>query len=119
MDSQKFINIILQDTFTREDAVRRLRVLRIILEQKFFTQSKDSSLLQSRDISPDDYKIVQSWLSLSPDLFNHINIYKVLNNISNSLDKLPDIIFYVASEINDPLYLAKITQWVREFIAPC
>ncbi len=118
MDNKKIIDIILQDTYTKADAIRRLRILRMMLETKLFSQeSSIDQKIKNLNISDEDASIVKNWLQKCDSLFNQENVYKLLNNISISIDKLPNIIFYIAQNIQDPKYLSKITAWVREFVS--
>lgn len=119
MDTQNFLDIILENTFTKADVIRRLRVLRMILEHTLFSPNPNAKqYIESLHVAASDVDIVNIWIAKTTLKFSQDNLYKALKKISDDVDKIPNIIFYIASEIKDPTYLEKITTWVRTYIEP-
>lgn len=119
MDAQKIIAIIVQNTYTKESLIRRLRIFRILLEKRFFRFSQNTDMnLKDLNIDMDDRNAVANWLEKTSYMFDQRNIYTLLKKISKDIEKLPNIIFYIACIIEDPQYLQKISAWVRTNIAP-
>jgi len=118
MDEIQLLDTVLASTFVKADVLRRLRIVREYLEQRFFTpgEKKDlSDYFVVHHVSVDDQVVIKSWDGGFFKSFNKENAYDFLDKMSKRVNVLPTVNMYVPIVL-DAGQTAKIGQWMRENI---
>ncbi|KKR80568.1 MAG: hypothetical protein UU73_C0007G0023 [Candidatus Daviesbacteria bacterium GW2011_GWA1_41_61] len=93
---QQLLNLILTSTFTRVQALRRLRTLREVVIRKFFSQANTPSL---KEASGEE----AGWISSLPaDFFkgfNDKNIYQLFNTIEEEIKNIRPLTIFVPVDL--------------------
>jgi len=103
---------------TKADAVKRVRILKEFLENKFF-KNKSLNLekfLKSLKASEYDIEAMKQLPAQFYASFNKNNAYPIIRKISKALDKLETIHLYVPVELTEG-ELFKIGSWFKKNVA--
>jgi len=100
MTSDQILDKILETAYVKADLLRRIRVIREHLEQKFFAQDKTKKV----EISPEDETLAGE--------FTKDNTYAYLNAINERVKTLPMVNIYVPIDV-DAAQSTTVGQWVR------
>lgn len=115
MDETQLLDTILVSTYVKADVLRRLRIVREYLEQRFFTPGEKKDLpgfLTSESIPIEEQTLITGWGSEFFKSFNKENAYDYLQHMTDRVKDLPTVNMYVPIEL-DRGQTVKIGQWVR------
>jgi len=115
MDDTQLLDTILASTYVKADVLRRLRIVREYLEQRFFTPGGKKDLpgfLTDQQISTDEQAVITGWGDEFFKSFNKENAYDYLERMMTRVKDLPSVNIYVPIEL-DSGQTVKIGLWVR------
>lgn len=96
----QLLDQILAQTYTKEQALIRLHVLRDLVLVKLFGKEKAASFNKTGHHSPMQQT---SWIvSLGPDIYKHFNrknVYKIFNTLEEEITKIQPLVVYLPFEI--------------------
>jgi len=116
MDDTQLLDTILASTYVKADMLRRLRIIREYLEQRFFTpgEKKDlPSFMADQQVSAEEQTVITEWGNEFFTSFTKENTYDYLERITNRVKDLPTVNMYVPIEPDSGLTV-KVGHWVRE-----
>jgi hypothetical protein len=115
MNDTELLDIILASSYVKADVLRRLRIIREFLEQRFYTpgEKKDlSDFFTGQKVTSDDQAAINGWGPEFFKSFNKENAYDYLQHMTDRVKDLPTVNMYVPIEL-DSGQTMKIGQWVR------
>jgi F0F1-type ATP synthase delta subunit len=115
MNETQLLDTILASTYVKADVLRRIRIVREYLEQRFFTpgEKKDlSEFLAGQNVTASEKEIVTGWGAEFFKSFTKENTYDYLEHMNARVKDLPTVNMYVPIGL-DSGQTAKIGQWVR------
>lgn len=118
--NNKLLPAIIQTTFNKMVAYRRLRLLREYLQQQFFLSEKNESIedfLAKKGQLPEETTVIKLWFDQFNNQLNPSNYYKILNNIIKDINNLPTITIYIPFAL-PPREAEKLGRWLRENVHP-
>ncbi len=121
MNCQQLLQTILKDAYTKNDALRRLRILREYLEYVFFSTTKETTLqeyLKKQPLSQSDRQTMTAWNKSVYSFISQDNLYQVINTISSEIQKIPTTTLYLAAKLSEE-ETEKLGAWFRKNISPC
>jgi len=107
---------MLKTTFVKADLMRRIRIVREYLEQKFFTPGEKKNLdvfLESQGEPKDEQSLITTWGDDFFSSFSATNAYDYLEYMTSRVKDIPVVNLYVPVEL-DFAQTMKIGQWFRE-----
>lgn len=120
MNEDQILSTILPSTFTKAHCYRRLRLWREFLEHKFFKgepEVKIEDFLREENASQSDLDTLSSLGGKFYHLFTRENIYKILNNLSDNLKKLPVVTVFLPNEPTER-EIVNLGKWFRKHLDP-
>jgi F0F1-type ATP synthase delta subunit len=111
---------VLQSSYVKADVLRRIRIIREYLEQRFFTPEGRHDLaefLMSTNVSDDDKAIIDSWGKEYFNQFTKENAYELLAEMTEEVKNLPTINLYVPVGLPGE-ETGKLGTWVRQNVNP-
>src|SRR3989344_2779473 len=98
MNVHQLQQIILSNTFTRADYLKRVRLMRAYLEQQFFTSEKMSfaDFLAKLKISQRDREAILPYSQEMFKFFTYDNTYLLIDGLLESMKPLPLLTLYLA-----------------------
>jgi hypothetical protein len=115
MTGDQLLDIILTSTYVKADLLRRLRLVREYLEQRFFTpgEKKDmSSFLASQKVPADEQALINGWGDVFFSSFNKENAYDYLDQMNKRVKDLPTVNIYIPIDL-DTGQTKKVGEWVK------
>jgi hypothetical protein len=115
MDETQLLDTILASTYVKADVLRRLRIIREYLEQRFFTPGEKKDLLgflSDQKITPEEQTVITGWGDEFFKSFNKENAYDYLEHMNGRVKDLPTVNMYVPIGL-DSGQTVKIGLWVR------
>ena len=119
MDVRQLQSIVLTNTYTKTDYLRRLTILREFLENKFYKE-KDLKLvdfLTRTKVSQHDRETLEKLDVNFFNLFTVDNLYTIINGLTAALKALPILTLYLAV-ILDEYQLDELGKWFRQNLNP-
>lgn len=116
MTDEQLLKTIIDSSFVKADVLRRTRIVREYLEQRFYTPGEKKVLkefLSGGSISPDDAKVVGGWGESFFGSFTKENAYDLLEKVNGHVKDLPTVNLYVPVELG-PDEISKVGKWFRE-----
>lgn len=116
MTSDQLLDTILLTTYVKADLLRRLRIIREYLEQRFFTPGEKqdlSAFLVGQKIPAEEQTAITGWGSEFFQSFTKDNAYDYLSQMTARVKDLPTVNMYVPIELNSG-QSTKVGTWVRE-----
>lgn len=118
MTEEQLLESILKTTYVKADVMRRIRIVREFLEQKFFTPGDKKELkdfLVAQQIPQQEQDVVESWGKDFFTSFTKENAYDYLEYLNAKVKDLPTINLYVPVDL-DAKGAIVIGTWVRTHI---
>ncbi|OGG30044.1 hypothetical protein A3A63_01845 [Candidatus Gottesmanbacteria bacterium RIFCSPLOWO2_01_FULL_46_9] len=118
MNDQELFQAIIDTSFVKTDVMRRTRIIREFLEQKFYTPGEKRGLtafLEHTNTSDDDMKIMEHWGEPFFNSFTKENAYDLLENVKGRMNDLPTINLYVPLTLG-PTDIPRLGAWCRKNI---
>ena len=115
MTSDQLLDAMLATTYAKADLLRRLRLIREYLEQRFFTpgEKKDlSQFLAAQNVPADEQTLIRGWGDGFFQSFTKDNAYDYLGQMTTRVKDLPTVNMYVPIPF-DSAQSTKVGQWVR------
>jgi hypothetical protein len=115
MDDTQLLDTILISTYAKADVLKRLRIVREYLEQRFFTPGGKKDLLgflSDQNIPADEQAVITGWGDEFFKSFTKENAYDSLERMMNRVKDLPSVNMYVPVDL-DSGQTVKIGLWVR------
>jgi F0F1-type ATP synthase delta subunit len=119
MDS--LVETIIKNTYTTDDLKLRLALLREFLEEQFFAGGANQlqEFFAKRQVDPNHKKAMLSWNQEFYHAFNPENLYKLLGQLSEDINKLPKVILTTAINFADNRSAAaRLARWFRQNLDP-
>lgn len=115
MNEKEILTIILKNTYTKPDLLRRFSLLRQYLQDKFFGGIPDSLMdfLKKKSATLYDCTVMEDWQKTLMPYFNAKNLAPMLKSISEDIEKLNIITIYIPVELN-AYELEKMGRWLRK-----
>jgi F0F1-type ATP synthase delta subunit len=116
MTDDQLLETIINTSFVKADVLRRTRIVREYLEQKFFTPGEKKNLkefLEGLQASEDDTKVLSKWGDAFFHSFTKENAYELLDKINGHVKDLPSVNLYVPVTL-EPDDVAKLGDWFRK-----
>lgn len=119
MNVDSIEQIILQNTFTKTDYLKRLTYLREFLEQKFFAANPTSfaDYLTSVHASHYDRESMDKWDESFFNLFTKDNLYLLINGLIEKMKGLQTLTLYLPVVLDD-YQLDSLGKWFRQNLNP-
>jgi len=119
MNVSQIEQIILNNTFSKTDYLRRLTILREFLEKKYFSDGNMIFLdfLNQIKASQHDREATALWDVNFFNLFTKDNLYLVINSLVASLKSLPILTVYLPVMLDD-YQIDELGRWFRTNINP-
>jgi hypothetical protein len=115
MDETQLLDTILASTYVKADVLRRLRIIREYLEQRFFTPGEKKDLpefLATQNVTTNEKDLIIGWGVAFFTSFNKENAYDYLEHMNTRVKDLPTVNMYVPIGL-DSGQTVKIGLWVR------
>ncbi len=118
MNEQELLSIILQNTYTKADYLRRLSLLREYFEEKFFSINNQTmtDFLTSQNSSEEDLAAMSSWNPSFYNSFSRNNLYHLLDSLTKYIKEIPIITLYIPIDTSDSDKYA-LGKWFRTSVA--
>jgi acylphosphatase len=116
MNDDQLLQAILDVSFVKADVLRRMRIVREFLEQRFFTPGEKRDLkefLEYAKVSPDDEAVFHAWGESFFHSFTKENAYELLEQVKGQVKDLPTVNLYVPVEMG-PDEVKKLGEWFRK-----
>lgn len=110
---------ILNNTYTKKDLQRRLRLLRQYLESKEYKKGSKmtlSTFLKTKETSEDDLQAMKSWGSSFWKKFNKKNLYSLLKKLKEEFEEVDVITVFSPIEL-DAAAREKMGNWFKKNIS--
>jgi hypothetical protein len=118
METDDYIKIMLPNTFTKADMLRRIRYAREFLEQEYYVSKPDlPTFLLSKHATTDDMDAMISWGDAFYKSFAKNTMYNLFNTISEKVKKMPAVNMYIPYE-PVPAEIVKLGTWFRKNTYP-
>ena len=120
MSAEELFATILKSTFTTADFRRRLTLLRLFLEKKYYSQAPGYTLdefYKEETVTETDRKFLQTLSDEFYAAFTKDTVYSLLGDIEKILKNSPVIILYAAFRM-PPEEVEKLGNWVRVNMPP-
>lgn len=115
MTSDQLLDTMLTSTYAKADVLRRLRVIREYLEQRFFTPGGKKPLrefIAGQSLEEGEKKLILDWGDDFFASFTKENAYDYLEEITEKVKKLPTVNMYVPIDLV-PDQTDRVGKWVR------
>lgn len=115
MTEDQLLKTIMDSSFVKADVLRRTRIVREYLEQRFYTPGDKKNLkefLSVPSISEDDRKVMSAWGGDFYDSFTKENAYDLLEKVNGQVKDLPTVNLYIPIELG-PDEVSKLGSWFR------
>ena len=115
MNEHELFQTVLDSTFVKTDVMRRTRIIREFLEQKFYTPGEKRPLkefLEHVNTSADDIQTMERWGDPFFSSFTKENAYDLLEKVKGHVKDLPTINLYVPVLLG-PSEIPKLGAWFR------
>lgn len=114
--SDKIISIMLQNTYTSDDLVKRLGWLRVFYSEHLFNGKGEDSLktILGKECEEENIQVLQEWIDdfKKNNLLEH-EVYEAINEIEKKVSTLETITLYVPIKFSHQ-YIARFGKWFRE-----
>lgn len=119
MNVNQLQQIILSNTFTKADYLKRVRLMRAYLEQQFFTSEKMSfaDFLAKLKISQRDREAILPYSQEMFKFFTYDNTYLLIDGLLASMKSLPLLTLYLAVILDD-YQIDDLGKWFRQNLNP-
>lgn len=116
MTDEELLLTILGNSFVKADVLRRLRIVREYLEQRFYTPGEIKDLtgyLTSGGVGEEDQKALTNWGEEFFRTFTKENAYETLEHIISQIKTLPLINLYIPIDLHGE-QIDTLGKWFRE-----
>ena len=120
MTEEKLLSMLLRETYTKSDILRRLRLLREYLEFKYFSSERQTDLsyfLAKHNVPEVDIGVFASFSDEFYASFTKENAYTELTKLSEAVDKQPQIVVLVPYDFGAE-EIMRLGRWMRTNIHP-
>ena len=119
MNVRQIEQIILNNTYTKSDFLKRLTIIREYLEAKFFTDSQlsFSDFLDKLKVSLYEREALIRFDDSFFGLFTKDNLYQLIKGLTENLKSLPLLTLYTPVMLDD-LQLDELGKWFRQNLNP-
>ena len=119
MNVREIQQILLNNTYTKPDYIRRLTLIREYLESRFFAENKIN--FSDYLVNVKALQIDREALSVLDEHFFHLftkdNVYLLINGLTESLKVLPTLTLYLAVMLDD-YQIIELGKWFRQNLNP-
>ena len=115
MTDDQILETILTSSFVKADVMRRIRIIREYLEQRFFTPEGTKDLpefFKATKIAEEDQGAINAWGKDFFTSFTKENAYDLIEHVLTKVKDLPTVNLYVPMEVS-PEEAPKLGAWFR------
>lgn len=120
MTDDQLLGTILTSSFVKTDVMRRIRIVREYLEQRYYTPGGTKELPEFftvAKIPEDDQKAITAWGKDFFSSFTKENAYDLLEHVLLKVKDLPTVNLYVPVEVSTD-EAPKLGAWFRKNVNP-
>jgi hypothetical protein len=119
MDQHELQNILLETTYTKTDYLRRVRIIREYLEERFFKGNdlRFPDYLGLIKASQHDREAFSMWNDEIMRFFTKDNVYTLINSLAENIKVLPVLTVYLPVNLDD-YQIDELGKWFRKSLSP-
>jgi hypothetical protein len=116
----KIISTMLQNTYTTDDLVERLGLMRKYYNKRLFTESENVTLREviAGDCEEHTLQALEYWVAVfTKENIQPLVIFETLDSVQEDLGGVPSVLLYVPIRFT-PVQIESFGKWFRENVQP-